>query len=505
MSCNKVNTDTEFHCDGKTISDPTEISDRFCHYFTNIGLNLNRNLPKDLDMHSPCKYLAGVFCNSFFLSPVCESEVRNVVKSFKPGKASGFDNIPMSIIKQSIDLISSPLMHIINLSFAQGIVPDQIKIARVIPVFKYDDESKFTNYRPISILPAFSKIFERIIYNRMLANIDKYNILTEQQYGFRKGRSTSLALIDLFDKVTSAIDNKKFTIGLFLDLSKAFDTVDHDILFSKLVHYGFRGLILDWLKSYLSNRTQFVDYNGHYSETQQIICGVPQGSILGPLLFLIYINDLANVSNVLEFILFADDSNIFYSHESIDHLATVFNLELKNISIWFKANKLSLNVAKTKFIIFRPRQKRQRVAISLCIDNRTISRVTDTLFLGVIIDETLSWKPHISCIANKIAKSIGIISRARFYLNKTSLRFLYYTMIYPYLQYCNIVWASTYISNLKRIVVLQKRIIRIINKSKYDAHTDPIFRDLHVLKFHDICKIQTGQFVFLCRSKLLPK
>ena len=433
---NKVNPNTEFHHHGNVISDPTAIADRFCHYFTNIGLNLRRNLPEDHDTPSPSKYLTRKFCGSFFLSPVCDSEVRDVVKSFKPGKALGFDNIHMSIIKQTIDLISLPLMHTINLSFEQGIVPDQIKIARVIPVFKHDDESNITNYRPISILPAFSKIFERIISNRMLTYIEKHNILIEQQYGFRKGRSTSLALIDLYDKVTSAIDSRKFTIGLFIDLSKAFDTVDHDILFSKLEYYGFRGLILKWLKSYLSNRTQFVDYNGQFSETRHIICGVPQGSILGPLLFLIYINDLANVSNVLEFILFADDTNIFYSHKNIDHLARVFNLELNNISVWLKANKLSLNAIKTKFIIFRPRQRRQRVAISLHIDNQTISQVTDTLFLGVIIDEYLSWKPHISCVANKIAKSIGIISRARFYLNQTSLRLLYYTMIYPYLQYC---------------------------------------------------------------------
>ena len=212
-----------------------------------------------------------------------------IANTFATGKAVGYDGIPMSIIKQSINIISAPLAHVFNLSINHGIVPDEMKVVRVIPLFKSGDSSTFTNYRPVSILPSFSKFLERIVYNRLLNYIDKNKILCDSQYGFRKKHSTSLALIDIYDKISSAIDRREFAVGIFLDLSKAFDAVNHNILFDKLNYYGIRGLSLDWFKSYLSNRFQYVEFNGCRSSRKLISCGVPQGSILGPLLFLLYI------------------------------------------------------------------------------------------------------------------------------------------------------------------------------------------------------------------------
>ena len=324
------------------------------------------------------------------------------------------------------------------------------------------------------------------------------------QFGFRKNHSTSLALIDLYEKISLALDRNEHAVGVFLDLSKAFDTVDHNILLDKLEHYGIRGVALDWVRSYLSNRLQFVQFNGHSSSPQTICCGVPQGSILGPLFFLLYINDLSNVSTVVELILFADDTNLFMSHKDPVYLATSLNSELNKLSAWFKANKLSLNLKKTNFMLFKPRQKKYQFPMQISVNEQRIEQVKETVFLGVVLDEHLTWKPHISQVAGKISKSIGVISRARFFLPKPCLKTLYYCLVYPYLHYCIIVWGSTDKTNLRRLVSLQKKVIRIISKSTFDSNSDPIFKELELLKLNDVRQLELGKLMFSFNRSLLP-
>ena len=383
---------SSFKSNEEEIFNPTQIANRFCEYFTNIGPNLAKSIPASDKSHR--SFLNGGFINSFFLQSASEQEVTEICSSFQSGTAPGYDSISMNVVKESFNLICAPLTYIINLSLNSGVVPQEMKIARVIPLFKSGDKSLFTNYRPVSVLPVFSKFLERIVYNRLTNFLNKYDILSRNQYGFRKNYYTAHAFIQLYDKISNALDNKRVTLGLFIDLSKAFDTVNHAILLDKLEHYGVRGIALQWFESYLSCRKQFVQYNGYNSSSLDITCRVPQGSILGPLLFLVYINDLCKVSKVLEMILFADDTNIFYLHTDASYLMEVVNLELKKITSWFYTNKLSINVKKSNFIIFRPKQNRQTLDLAFNISNYSIDRVKEATFLGVILDEHLTWKSH---------------------------------------------------------------------------------------------------------------
>lgn len=326
------------------IKDPLEIANKFCEFFTNIGPNLAKKLPQSEVSHEA--FLRKNVDETIFLRPVSENEILNIAKSFKSGKATGYDNIKIDDIKENIDLLSAPLAHLLNTSISSGIVPNDNKIGRIIPVYKNDNASLFNNYRPISILPALSKFFEKAIAVRITNFIEKHDIIYKHQYGFRPKHSTSLALLHLVNQISSSIDNKETCAGVFLDLSKAFDTVNHNILLNKLNHYGIRGLALDWIKNYLNDRKQYVDYKDISSEYQTVKCGVPQGSILGPLLFLLYINDITYSSDLLKFILFADDTSVFYSSKSISDVFGTLNYELAKVSKWLIANKLSINVKK---------------------------------------------------------------------------------------------------------------------------------------------------------------
>ena len=281
-----------------------------------------------------------------------------------------------------------------------------MKIAKVCPILKSGPNNEFCNYRPISVLPSFSKIYEKIISKRLLSFIELHNIFSPSQYGFRKKHSTYMAIMKFHEKVTEAIDKNEFCLGIFIDLSKAFDTLDHEVLLKKLSIYGIRGIANKLIKNYLQDRQQYVVYNNSESNCKTITCGVPQGSILGPLLFLLYINDISYISKILTFILFADDTNILYSNSDIWELERLVNTYLSIISDWFKANRLSLNIQKTNFMLFGFKHIPITVFrnFHIKIDSINISSVEITKFLGIIIDEKLKWQHHISYVALKFIK-----------------------------------------------------------------------------------------------------
>ena len=355
---------------------------------------------------------------AYFLKPIVESDIMEIINKLNPTKSAGCDNIGNNIIKKVSNEIIKPLTMIFNLSLSTGLFPDKLKIAKVIPIFKKDDPTVFSNYRPVSLLPCISKILERLVFDKCVEYISNKGILNEKQFGFRPKHATFMAIAQLVDKVNNAVENNETSIGIFLDLSKAFDTIDHNILLYKLEHYGFRGTALDWFKSYLTNRKQFISFNNCTSNLQSIECGVPQGSILGPLLFILYVNDITHTSSIVDFILFADDTTILFSDKNIVNKVSIVNRELKEVSNWFRANKLSINASKTNFMIMGTPHMTGKIQgdLNITLDNSLLDKVSSTKFLGVIIDENLTWKNHINCISKTISRNIGVINKLKHFI-----------------------------------------------------------------------------------------
>ena len=313
-----------------------------------------------------------------------------------------------------------------------------------------------------------------------------------------------MAVASTLDKITSALDNAEHTVGVFLDLKKAFDTVNFSILLDKLHHLGIRGIPLLLLKNYLSGRLQATSVQSAKSIPLLTQCGVPQGSILGPLLFIIYINDLPNALTHATPVMYADDTNIFLSNSNYETLESNINLELDRVKLWLKSNKLSLNLNKTHCMLFTLSRAIKTKTPRITIDNTSLAIVHHTSFLGVLIDDKLNWAHHIIYISSKISRSIGILYRASKLLNTNTLRTLYQCLVHPYLDYCLLVWGKAPVIYTNRLFILQKRALRVITGSPYLAHTSILFPTQKILKLSDLFQLRLSLFSYKLYTFRLP-
>ena len=483
---------------GVMVDQDYDIAEIFNSYFASVGSNKCSQIGHT--NHDPLKYMKNPNINSIYLSPTDPGEIAEILKKLKNKLSEGEDQISMSLIKQLTPSICIPLTIIINIAIKEGKFPDKLKYAKVIPIFKANENTEVSNYRPIALLPVISKVFEKVIYKRLFHFMDSNDLFHPNQFGFKPKQSTIDAVLQFAQNIQNNKMNKKTSVGVFADLSKAFDTINHNVLLQKLSHYGIRGVAFNLIKSYLSNRKQFVRWKTSCSSIADINCGVPQGSILGPLLFIIYINDLPNVVANCHSVLYADDTSLLFNGQNQTEAIEEANLGLSKLKPWLDANSLILNIEKSHFIIFAKNPSNA----SIMIDKANLTNTNSIKFLGIYIDQNLSWQAHMSHIKSKISKSLYIMNRVKHQLNKRHLKTIYYSMIDPYLRYGLILWGNTSMTSIKSLGILQKKAIRIVHKQSYNAHTAPLFKEANILDIHKMYELTLLKYTHRCLHDTLP-
>ena len=508
---------------GQIITDKSEMADHFNEYFASIGrLTANEVDPTNINFES---FLPTSSQRSIYLSPTVTEEVKEVIKNFKGKSSTDINNISMSLIKQIANEISSPLVHIFNLSFERGCVPEKFKMSKTVPVFKNTEfPQDMSHYRPISIINVFCKILEKLTFSRLMSFFIDTDFFYKSQFGFLEGRSTTHAILEMVDYISTALNNGEYCAGIYIDVKKAFDTVDHSLLIKKLENAGIRGIALDWFRSFLSNRCQRVKLGDFWSNNVKYIdISVLQGSILGALLFLVFINDLPRSNNAKN-IMYADDTSAMCKEKSLDLLKTTTEGEMNKIALWFKANKLQINAGKTKLMLFIPKHEKIPEQFELIMNTNDpneddiskkipVKRITESnqryedrfvKILGFHLDEKLTFKYHLEIVSKKISRSLFSINRVKHILPLKCLKSLYFALIHCHLNYCSIILSAASKTLIKPIIKLQKRAIRIISNSKYNDHTGETFIRLNILPVKALIEFNVLNFMYLYSKNRLP-
>ena len=455
--------------------EPLTMANTMNNYFTDIGPNLAAGMPASL---LDVDYNFDGSRDKFSLKHTTVDAVKKLILKISNNKSTGIDGVPIRFLKMTIDISSKIICFIINMSIDTLTVLRGWKTCVLTPLYKDGERTDPCNYRPIAILPAASKILERTVHGQVYEYLEANNILSEAQFGFRKRHSTVNCILNLLNDVYLNMDNGLYTGVVFLDLKKAFDTVNHEVLISKLKMYGFDDNACSWFTNYLGDRVQYAKVNNKISDSRITLCGVPQGSILGPLLFIIYINDLSKYITDCRLNLYADDTALYNSNKSYIDLMLSLRIEMSTLSQWMLANKLTLNVKKTKLMIFGTKPKLARipsVPMTLLLNNQVVEQVSKFKYLGFILDESLSYNDHIDYIYTKSCQKLGAIRKCRNVLSNNLTLMLYKSLVSPLLDYCDIVYNNANKQNLAKLQQVQNIACRIILKGGPRDH----IRDMH--------------------------
>ena len=471
---------------------------KFNHFFTSIA----EKLCERFQLSTYIKPLTPRVNNKFSMEEVNEMFVCNELKRLKSKKATGLDGMSARLLKDAASVIAKPITYIINLTISTGEIPPELKEAKVTPIFKNGKRTEESNYRPISVLPLVSKVMERAIQVQLVKFLEANEVLSAYQSGFRKGHSTETAVTYLTDQILEHMDNQQMTGSVFIDLKKAFDLVNHNCLLQKLEHYGVRGKSLTWFQNYLGSRTQRVRFGQDLSPSLPIEYGVPQGSLLGPLLFVIYINDLPSCLKNTHISMYADDTVIYCSGANPKEIKKALQEDLERVVTWMDINRLILNKEKTKGILFGTRQRLEAVAnFYITISGTNVEMVSKFTYLGVTLDEELKWKIHAEDVHKKVSKRLGLLRRIRSTLTLQAAQAVYKCIIEPIFSYADTAWGELPESSITSLQRLQNRAAKIVTcqKSTKTARNIVNWPDLETLR-----KIHKCILVYKCLRNFVP-
>ncbi|CAB3997442.1 Hypothetical predicted protein [Paramuricea clavata] len=479
---------------GKEISDPIEVGDLFNEYFSSIANNFDISL-----LNNPINTHLPIATNhiKFTIPLITIDDILNLAAELDQNKSTGLDGIPAYFIKSSIHSIAPIILRICNMSIENGVFPNMWKKARLIPIYKAETRTERNNYRPISILPILSKLLERHVANSYVKFLTENDILSSCQHGFRAHHSCESTLILICEHLLDNIEQGLINGIALIDLSKAFDLVDHRLLLQKLEQYGITPIALKWFKSYLNDRYQVVQIASSLSNPALIKSGVPQGSILGPILFLIFINDLPSYVGSSKPFLFADDSTLISSGSDLHELSVSLKSDMTSVSRWTNHNKMSLNPGKTKIMKIYSQSKFPDLSpITIEVNNNNVKKITSAILLGVTLDQHLKWDRQINTIYNIINSRLYLLKRIRSYLTFQSHIQLYYALIYPHLLYCSTVWGNANNDLITCLLKLQKRAARLILEQSTEVPSIVLFRKLNWIPIFNLIKMRKILLVF---------